>query len=146
MQMLWDYTDPATTSPYVSREGVPGTGPKQLLMHMAMGDPEVPNVATLWQARTMGARLLTPSIREPFGLETAAEVDEGSALVIYDGGARAPVSMEPPPESDAHYLTRSVPATFRQMATFYDTGRIEAACRNEEDAPVACDCTAGYCD
>jgi hypothetical protein len=146
MQMFWDFTDPATTSPYVAREGVPGAGPKQLLLHMGTGDPEVPNIATEWQARTMGAGVLTPSIYEPWGLEPVASGTTGSALVIYDGGARPPLAMEPPSDNDAHYLTRSVPATFRQMATFYETGAIEVACRDEGDQPAACDCTAGNCD
>jgi hypothetical protein len=146
MQMFWDFTDPATTSPYVSRDGVPGAGPKQLLLHMATGDPEVPNLATEWQARTMGAPVLTPSVYEPWGLETASSGATGSALVIYDGGVRPPLAMEAPEDSDAHYLTRSVEATFRQMATFYETGVIEVACRDDSDQPSACDCTAGYCD
>lgn len=145
MQIFWDFTDPATTSPYLA-EGVPGAGPKQLLLHMAIGDPEVPNIATEWQARTMGAGVLTPSIYEPWGLEPVASGAAGSALVIYDGGASAPLAMEAPADSEAHYLTRSVAATFRQMATFYETGAIEVACRDEGEQPSACDCTAGYCD
>jgi hypothetical protein len=140
MQMRWDRTETAGIA-HVVRDGAPlGVPAKQVLVHMAMGDDEVPNISTHWQARTMGIPLLAPSVDEPYGLvATAGPLD--SALVIMDGGA-PPVPSEnvPAPDTGAHSLTRNQPATWRQMRRFYDTGEIVNECAG------ACFCQEGACD
>jgi hypothetical protein len=145
MQMWWDYTDPTTTSPDFTGDGVPGTPPKQLLMHMAMGDDEVPNISTEFQARTMGIPLLGPAIYEVFEVPEVQGPIVGSALVQYDGGDRGPLTNEPPEDNSAHSLTRKQPATFRQMAHFYETGEIVVEC-NDGGTAAPCDCTQGWCE
>jgi hypothetical protein len=145
MQMAFDFTDPATTSPGFVVDGVPGTPPKQLLMHMAMGDAQVSNISSEYQARTMGVPVLAPTPYEPYGIPAMAGPLEGSAFVIYDGGDRAPLTNEPPEDNEAHFLTRDQQATFRQMKTFYDTGVIVNECA-VDGVTSACDCTVGACD
>ena len=68
-----------------------GSPPKQLLLHMAIGDDEVPNLATEWQARTMGIPALAPaSAYTPYGMTAmAGPIVGGSALVVMDGGWKA---------------------------------------------------------
>jgi hypothetical protein len=132
-----------TTSPDFG--SVPGTPDKQLLMHLSMGDDEVPNIATEFQARTMGAPVLGPSPYEPYGIPEVTGPIQGSALVIYDGGDRGPLTNEPPADNDAHSLTRKQPATLRQMARFYATGDIVMEC-NDGGTPAPCDCTMGFCE
>lgn len=90
----------------------------------------------------MGVPLLGPPVDEPWGLEIIDDtIADGSALVIMDGGAPPPpVTNIPAPNTGAHYVTRTQPATWRQMATFFETGDIVNECAG------ACDCAAGQCD
>jgi hypothetical protein len=140
MQMRWDHTETAGIA-HVVLDGAPlGVSPKQVLVHMAIGDDEVPNISTHWQARTMGIPVLSPSVEEPFGLELA-EGPQGSALVIMDGAAPAiPAENVPAPTTGMHSLTRNQPATWRQMARFYETGEIVNECDG------ACFCAEGACE
>jgi len=146
MQMWWDATDPTTTSPGFYDDPIPGTPTKQLLMHMAMGDDEVPNISAEYQARTMGTPILGPAVYSVFGIEeVTGPITSGGALVQYDGGDRGPLTNEPPDDNSAHSLTRKQPATLRQMAHFYATGEIVAEC--QDGGTVApCDCTQGFCE
>ncbi len=141
MQQRWDKSETSGIAHVVS-EGTPlGSPAKQVLVHMALGDDEVPNISTLWQARTMGIPVLAPSVAEPWGLEQTAGPLDGSALVIMTGGAPpSPAENIPAPETGAHYVTRTQPATRRQMKTFYETGMIVNECDG------ACDCAADQCE
>jgi hypothetical protein len=139
LQMQWDRTDPATTSPGFFADPIPGTPPKQVLFHMSVGDAEVPNIATEFQARTMGMPVLLPSVYEPYGIP-GMEGPLASALVIFDGGFEQPPGNITAEDNGAHQLTRNAPAALRQMKTFFDTGEIVSTCAG------ACDCTIGACD
>jgi hypothetical protein len=116
--------------------------PRQMLVHMAIGDDEVPNLGTEWQARTMGVPVLEPSPYVPYGMSgMTGPIPGGSALVIMDGGAPAiPLTNEPAPETGMHNLTRSKAASRRQIKHFFETGEV----KNECDG--ACYCAQGKCD
>ncbi len=142
MQHGWDLTDPVSTAADMLRGTIPGTPEKQVLMHMAMGDDQVPNISTEYQARTMGVTVMTPSMKEPWGLETAASGMK-SALIIFDGGFN-PTPLEniaPTGNEPAHSLTRKTAASLRQMKAFYTTGEVILAC-----GPNGCTCADGGCD
>jgi hypothetical protein len=139
MQMRWDKTETAGYAHVVLDGTALGTGPNQIMMHMGMGDDEVPNISTHWQARTMGVPLLTPSPDEPWGIPTQDGPIDGSGLVIYDGGAPAPPSANvPAPTTGAHYVTREQPASWRQIAHFFETGEIVNECNGACECPTAC--------
>lgn len=141
-QQKWDQTETSGIAD-VATAGAPlGNTPRQLLLHMAIGDDQVPNLATEWQARTMGIPVLDPSPLVPYGLTaTPGPLASGSALVIMDGGAPAvPLTNEPAPDNGMHYLTRNQAASRRQIKHFFETGEV----RNECDG--ACMCAAGKCD
>lgn len=146
MQMLWDITDPVTSAAHMGE--IPGTPSKQILLHMAVGDAQVPNIATEYHARTMGAVVLQPSVREPFDLPTqAGPITATHALVIFDGGHSVPegnVGLDD--DNGAHSLTRKQPAAWRQMQHFYETGEVIVTCQDSNGAPQPCDCTKNYCD
>jgi hypothetical protein len=121
---------------------VVGTIDKQLLLHMAVGDSQVSNLATQQQAREIGLPVLAPALYVPYGLEEQTG-PLSSALVIYDQGP------EPlPPETnathdidnDTHGELRYEPAVLRQIETFWTTGEIVNECAG------ACDCAAGSCE
>lgn len=142
MQMRWDKTETASIA-HVVLDGEPlGVQPKQILVHMALGDDEVPNISTHWQARTMGIPVLTPTVEMPWGLETMDGPITGSALVIMDGREPSdpPIPAEniPAPNTGAHYVTREQPASWRQIASFYATGTIVNECDGACVCPAQC--------
>lgn len=128
MQEFW-FMDPANTVFDVLTGGVPNTPPKQLLLQMAVADDEVANVATEYQARTMGINTLGPSVYEPYQVPVA-NGPQSSALVIYDYGLGNTIPMwnEAPPDNDVHGLVRKQQATIDQIGTFFDTGEIIQYC------------------
>jgi hypothetical protein len=67
-QMRWDQTETSGVANDVLAGTELGVTPRQMLLHMAIGDDEVPNLATEWQARTMGIPVLEPSPYVPYGL------------------------------------------------------------------------------
>ena len=62
-QMQFDFADPITTAPRTILDPLPGTPKKQLLVHLAVADSQVPNLSTDLIARTEGIPLLGPSAR-----------------------------------------------------------------------------------
>lgn len=142
-QQRWDETETSGIANVVLAGTATGTPPKQLLLHMAIGDDQVPNLSTEWQARTMGIPVILPaSTRVPWGMTTQeAPVALGSGIVIMDGGAPpVPITNVPAPETGMHNLTRTQAASRRQIGTFFATGEI----RNECDG--ACYCADHKCD
>jgi hypothetical protein len=139
-QARWDKTEPAG----IANTVIPGTDgvPKQLLLQNALTDEQVPNVATYWEARTMGIPVMGPSPTTPWGLtvQTAPLAVGQSALVLEDGGApAAPLQNIPPPiDMGMHSLTRNQPASRRQIGTFYSTGQITNQCAGTCVCPAQC--------
>jgi hypothetical protein len=141
IEMGFEIVDGGTVAPRLLNGGVPGTPPKQFLHQMSVGDCQVPNIASLFQARSIGLPLLTPSTHAPYGL-IGMDGPLASAFVIMDE------HPEPlPPESnqlfgydnEAHENLRRRTATVEQIESFFDTGEITNFCTG------ACDCAAGNC-
>ncbi|MBT8493818.1 MAG: hypothetical protein KJO07_12215 [Deltaproteobacteria bacterium] len=142
MQMRWDTTEPANTITDLPGNPIPGTPAKQFLLHMAVGDDEVPNISTEYQARTMGIPVIGPAVYTPWGLEEALEPVSNGLVIWDDGDGPIPSSNTAPADNDAHSKTRKFPAAIRQMTHFFQTGEIIHTCG--EGTP--CDCTAGACE
>jgi hypothetical protein len=142
MQNRWDKTEPAGIA-NVLTQGV-GTPPKQILLQIALGDEQVPNLASEWEARTAGLPVLAPSVYVGWGLTTmATPLASGSALVYYDGGAPAPpITNVPAPDTGQHEMPRNQPATRRQIGAFYATGMIVDECTSAGP----CLCAQGDCN
>jgi hypothetical protein len=142
-QQRWDQTETSGVANVVLAGAPLGSPSKQLLLHMAIGDDEVPNLATEWQARTMGIPALAPaSAYTPYGMTAmTGPIVGGSALVIMDGGAPpVPLTNEPAPETGMHNLTRTQAASRRQIKHFFETGEIVNECAG------ACLCAMHQCD
>jgi hypothetical protein len=144
-QMRWDKTEGSGIANTVLLGAPTAPFPKQLLMQIAIGDEQVPNIGSYWQARTMGVPVVGPTPVMPWGLTvTQSPLDAGaSALVIMDGGAPpSPAANIPAPKlsPSMHDLTRTQPATRRQIKEFYSSGKIV----NECSGP--CLCAAGACN
>ncbi len=137
-QMRWDKVEGSG----ISNTVLAGPPAKQLLMQIALGDEQVPNLGSYWQARTMGIPVVGPSPTTPWGLTVqTSPITSGSALVIMDGGAPpVPRTNVPAPDSGMHSLTRTQAATRRQIGEFFSTGQIVNQCAG------ACVCQSGACD
>jgi hypothetical protein len=142
MQHEWDRTEPTSVADIIVGEGFPGTPTKQVFMQIAIGDVEVANIASEYQARTMGIPVLTPSPYVPYGLEASAG-PVPSGLVIYDFGVGAtiPPTNEPPPDNDVHSGIRKREATIDMMREFLLNGNVTQMCT----APTGCDCVNDGC-
>lgn len=103
---------------------------KNVLIQIAIGDPQVHRLGSIYQARSMGTALLTPSLRPIWGLETAASPHSGSAYVEYDYGAGDGGDTNLPPDVpfDPHECPRRTPAAQQQAARFLATGVVEDFC------------------
>jgi hypothetical protein len=141
-QMRWDKAEGAGVANTVLQGTPTGVPAKQILLQIALGDQEVPNLGSYWMARTMNLPVLAPSPTTPWGLSAQqSPLAGGSALVIMDGGAPAPPTGNVPPANlDMHNLTRRQPATRRQIKEFFATGRIVNECTG------ACLCATGACN
>ena len=142
MQHEWDRTEPTSVADVIVGDGFPGTPAKQVFMQIGIGDVEVANVASEYQARTMGIPTMTPSPYVPYGLEAAAG-PVPSGLVIFDFGAgpTIPPTNEPPPENEVHSGIRKRQATIDMMREFLLNGNVTQMCT----APTGCDCVNNGC-
>jgi hypothetical protein len=145
VQMLWDRGDPNGYAHHITSDPLPGTPPHTVLMHVALGDHQVANVAAEVEARTIGARLRTPAIdpgrsfdRVPlFGIPPIGHFPyNGSAYVVWDTGPvrsdgaggllgtpPAPTTNTPPREGrDPHSAPRSDPLARLQKSEFLKIG------------------------
>jgi hypothetical protein len=142
VQARWDKTEPAGIANTVLAGSPPDVPAKQLLLQNALTDEQVPNIATYWEARTLGIPVMGPSPTTPWGLtvQTAPLTVGQSALVLEDGGAPpAPLQNIPPPaDMGMHSLTRNQPASRRQIGLFYSTGQINDECAGTCVCPAQC--------
>jgi hypothetical protein len=121
---------------------VPGTPEKHVLLQTSLDDASVPNVASYYHARSLGADVLSSSVLIPFGLRAPVESSTASAVVIVD--EKPP---RKPPETNevfnfdsiAHENPRRRTLLQQQMRDFWSTGTISNPCSGP------CDCAAGAC-
>jgi hypothetical protein len=136
MQRQFDRFDPATYAEHVLSTPMPpddesALADRQVLMHVGVGDAQVPNFSSYFHARQLGLPLVAPSPREVWGLETTQLPREGSALVVFDVGVDDTFSEQamPPANNPAHEGVRRLPEAHAQMATFIRNGVIADTCQ-----------------
>jgi hypothetical protein len=138
IQTLWDRGEPDGYAWHMTNDPYPNTPAHTVLLHMAIGDHQVSNVATEVEARTIGAKLRTPAADpgrtsevEPFyGIKPITKYPyKRSALVVWDigplrgnlGTPPAPITNTPPRQGvDPHGLTGREPSAQDQFAAFID--------------------------
>ncbi len=137
-----DRIDPITYAPHVLSDLLPGSSTSRaVLMHVGLGDAEVPNVGTLVHARALGLPILDPAPLAIDWLEHAADgTTPASALVVYDFGVKAPLPgwLPKPADSgnDVHEGVRRAWTSMVQVDAFLrPTGSIVRTCDGPCDAP-----------
>ena len=137
VQVHWDRAEPSGFLRAMHGSTLPDTPSHQVLMHVAIGDHEVPTVLAHSIARTIGAKLIRsndpgqPYPRDVFGLdESDAPVTDISALVEYDFALPPePLTNTPPTAGcNPHDRVRELTPSFDQQDLFFRTGRIEWFC------------------
>jgi hypothetical protein len=137
VQQLWDRVEPTGWAPYITDSVHPGTPRHDVLLHVAIGDPEVPPLSAHLLARAVGAKNLGPVNREIWGVPSAAGPVSGSAMVEFDFHIpEAPKTNVPPtgrPEDNPHDKVRALTASAKQMDHFFRTGLVESFCEGKCD-------------
>ena len=141
VEMGLELADGATIAPQIRAGGVPGTPAKQYLLHMSVGDCAVPNLASEYQARTLGLPLLAPSVKEPFGLTPMTGPLQSGFVIMDEQPSPLPPATNETFNYDnvAHENLRRRQATIDQIVRFTTTGEITSFCNGP------CDCAAGNC-
>jgi hypothetical protein len=142
MQQLWDRGEANGYAEHMTSDPLPNTPPHEVLMHAALGDHQVANVAAEVQARTIGAyrraNIVDPgrsfSKEHGYGIPTITSYPfAGSVYEIWDsgpireGGSRGnnptPLGNVPNrPGRDPHGDPRSTDAAQRQKSAFFQPG------------------------
>jgi hypothetical protein len=142
LEMAFDPTENLHTADWIFDDPLPGTPDKQLLLHMAVGDCQVSNLASEHQVRTLGLPVLAPTFRAPYEIPAQAG-PLASGLVVWD----EKLDVQPPTtnllnqeDNGTHDSVRRYTKVVEQIGTFYTTGEIVHTCG---DGP--CDCAAGAC-
>ena len=109
-QLLWDRGENGGYAQHLSSNQYEGFEAKDLLLIGAFGDHQVANVSTETLARTIGAKVLSPALRDGrssdvvplWGIKPLTYPLFSPALVIWDYGTPAP-PIGPEPPSDPLY-------------------------------------------
>ena len=138
MQMLWDRSEGNGYAAYFD-EPLRGQGDKRALLHGALGDHQVANVAMDVMARTMGASVVWPAVApgrstdvEPFWAipRITSYPFAGSAVVLWDTGSPVPPTTNTPPRGgeDPHEDPRRHLPAIEQIDHFLRTGEVIDVC------------------
>lgn len=131
VQMLWDRAEPTGYAPYITEDTLPDTPSHRVLLLEAIGDHQVPNLATELLARSVGAVHLEPRNHEHLGLPgVEGPVEEGNVLVDYDFGLPSVPEENVPMEigDDPHNRIADLPVAQSIAATFLATGSVIQTC------------------
>ncbi|HTJ83731.1 MAG TPA: hypothetical protein VL400_18555 [Polyangiaceae bacterium] len=121
IQTAFDRIDPLSYAPHILKEPLPG-GPtdRKVLMHVGVGDSEVPNLATYFHARNIGVPVLeeaSPFV--PLGLDSVAPPTDGSALTIFDFGYEPETqAVAAAMGNEVHEGVRKTTASKKQVSAF----------------------------
>ncbi|HEX5095151.1 MAG TPA: hypothetical protein VFX21_04025 [Acidimicrobiia bacterium] len=128
IQMLWDRAEANGYANHMTGDPLPDTPEHTVLLHVALGDHQVANVAAEVEARTIGARIHCPAttdgrlpdVEPHWDLECAKDGDTGSVLVWWDSGTppAPPVNLAPSGGEDPHGDPRSSPDARTQKSEF----------------------------
>ncbi len=134
-QMRFDFVDPITTAPHTILDPLPGSPKKQILIHLAVGDSQVPNLSTDLIARTEGIPLLGPSARPAWGLaETMAPQPSGMvAWDIHPMPLPGDTNLTPIVDNGAHGKIHSLPKLQAQLDHFLRQGEVIWTCNGPCD-------------
>jgi hypothetical protein len=138
IQMHWDSGEANGYLQHLIDDPYADTPEHQVLLHVALGDHQVANIATEVQARTLGIPVHRPVVADGrstavdpwYGLGELTYPHDGSAVLVWDSGAELPPDANQPPRAgeDPHGDPRDTPAAIEQIVAFLTTGQIIDVC------------------
>ncbi len=147
LAMHFEPYDPITTASRVVGNPMPNTPAKQILLYEAIGDCLVNNYSTETVVRTMGIPLITPSVRQVWGME-GSSATLTSGLSVYDEHPTplppTTTNAQPAEDNGTHSGVNRRQAVLDQVRAFVLDGNITQTCK-QGDTAVACDCATGAC-
>ena len=107
IQGLWDRGEGNGYANHITRDPLPQTPRKTILLEVALGDHQVSQIAAEVEARTIGARahrsIFGPGRtweKDPFfQIRTLRANDPGSGIVVWDSGSPVPPRGNVPPRA-----------------------------------------------
>ena len=131
-EVLWSQGETGGWAPFLQDGLWDGTPGKEVLMQIAIGDGSVSELGGHLVARTVGASLIEPEVRDVWGLELATPPFTGSGVMEYDYGERAPVEADHNAYgegwSDPHNSPVHSDAGRAQVVHFLQTGEVIHTC------------------
>src|SRR6185503_12335159 len=121
---------------------------KSILMWYAMGDCLVSNISTELIAREMGITLLSPAVKQAWGLTPTDGPLASGINVLNDHPTPLPPDTNVPPAMDngTHEHINEKPAALREVQDFLlgNQQAVQTCAVNGSAAP--CDCATGACN
>jgi hypothetical protein len=133
IQMQWDRAEANGYAQHMTSDPLRNTPRHTVLLHAALGDHQVAQVAAETEARTIGAAARTPwadpgrdADRDPlFAMRRVTRWPwPGSAIVLWDTGTPVPPNTNTPPSAgeDPHEAPRNEESARRQKSAFLQIG------------------------
>lgn len=133
-QTWFDHSDPLNLTHLLFEDPPPGApAERTVVFQEAIGDCQVPNMATEMLARSRGVKVMTPSVTGVFGLKPITSPATESVLVQYrldNWDDPAPPEENVPPSADngVHSEMVFLPHVLEQAAHFLETGEVVQYC------------------
>lgn len=121
-QLLWDPVDPASYAAELSE--------RAFLWQEAIGDNQVPNIATELMMRSAGVPLGTPAVTTPYGIPTVALPVSGPVFTQFDPALGIPDPVNrPSPDTHAHEAPRMWLGCLHQTEQYFESdGEVATYC------------------
>lgn len=137
--LLQTSIDPIDSMSYASHlvnDRFKGLKPMRAAMHMAVNDSQVRNLVTEWVARTAGVKLVVPTPKKVYGLDTIhAEAPDGAkdvdgVMFVYDEKvAPSPVTNLPPKKDNGtHGTVRELDVYMKSVTALIEHGKFVQYC------------------
>ena len=148
--MAFEPYDSITTAAHVIKDPLPGVPVKDILMWYSMGDCLVNNLTTEEVAREMGITLLSPNVKDVWGMTTEPGPMTNGINVFNDHPTPLPGDFNIPPAVDngTHSGINRKAAALREVEAFIlkDQVAVQTCFASDGVTPAACDCATGACD
>jgi hypothetical protein len=141
IETLWFRTEPGGYVGYVRGNNLLENTPSHdVIIHSAIGDPEVTPWAAELIARTIGAQSLERVNREIYGVDDAPSGFTGSGIVewSFELPDASLVDLPPTEPSNPHSELRYVTAAQDMADRFFRTGTIQQTCPDGGPCTVVC--------
>jgi len=134
IQLLWDRAEANGYAHHMTNDPYPNTPKHQVMLQVAFGDHQVANVSAEVEARTIGARAVTPYLEagrspyvttKPWGIPAIKSYPyAGSAIAMFDSDSPTPPTTNLPPRegADPHEHARRSPTARAMKDAFLSIG------------------------